>query len=150
MNSKIWGPGAWTLLHSITLNYPESPSQQDKNEYSEFFYSLANVLPCNICQNNYRKNLEELPIKFYLQSKKTLVNWLFEIHNRVNIETNKKTITFKQFEKIYKNIYSRSTESITYYKRKNKIQKIIIYSLLVLIIISLLVYKNFHKILFIK
>ena len=41
MNPNIWGPGAWTFLHSVTLNYPDTPSQQDKNEYADFFKSLA-------------------------------------------------------------------------------------------------------------
>lgn len=150
MNPKIWGPGAWTFLHSVTLNYPDTPSQQDKNEYADFFYSLANVLPCSACQNNFRKNLNDLPIKLYLQSKNSLVEWLFEIHNRINIENKKKIFTLPQFKKLYKQIYNQSTESLTYYKRKNYIQKIIIYILICAIIIIILIQKNYHKILFIK
>ena len=147
MNPKIWGPGAWTLLHSIIFNYPDNPSQQDKNEYTDFFYALANVLPCTNCQNNFKKNLNNLPIKFYLNSKHTLTKWLFEIHNIINQDTKKKTITFKQFKKIYKNMYNQTTESLTYYKRKNKIQKCVIYLLIILIIIIILIQKNYHKIL---
>ena len=26
MEPNIWGPGAWTFLHSITFQYPENPS----------------------------------------------------------------------------------------------------------------------------
>ena len=148
MNSKIWGPGAWTFLHSVTFNYPDKPSQQDKNEYADFFYALANILPCSICQGHFKKNLNDLPIKFYLQSKDSLITWLFEIHNRVNVDTNKKILTFKKFKKIYKNIYNQSSESITYYKRKNVIQRIIIYLLLCIIIAIFLVHKRYHKILF--
>ena len=146
MDPNIWGPGAWTLLHSVTFNYPEKPTQQDKNEYSDFFYALANVLPCGICQDHLKKHLNNIPIKFYLESKETLTKWLFEIHNLVNQDTKKKTITYKHFKKIYKNIYSNSKESITYYKQKNKIQKIIIYLLIILIIVMLLVYKKYHTI----
>ena len=150
MDPKIWGPGAWTFLHSVTLNYPDTPSQQDKNEYADFFYSLANILPCSICQNHFRNNLNELPIKLYLQSKNTLVEWLFEIHNRINVETKKKIITLQEFKKIYKDIYNKSSESLTYYKRKNKIQKIIIYILLFVIVAIILIHKQYHKILFFK
>ena len=150
MNSNIWGPGAWTLLHSITFNYPKTPSQQDKNEYADFFYSLANVLPCATCQNHFRKNLNDLPLKLHLQSRNDLVKWLFEIHNLINIQTNKKTITFKKFQKIYKQLYSKSTESLTYYKNKNKLQRYIIYILIIIIIIIILIHKKYHKILFIK
>ena len=146
MDPNIWGPGAWTLLHSITFNFPKNPSQQDKNEYSDFFYALANVLPCGICQNNLKKNMDNLPIKFYLDSKEKLTKWLFEIHNLVNLETKKKTITYKHFKNIYKQLYSHSTESITYYKKKNRIQKIMIYVLIIFIIIMALVYKKYHTI----
>jgi len=146
MDPNIWGPGAWTLLHSITFNFPENPTQQDKNEYADFFYALANVLPCSVCQNNLKKNMDKIPIKFYLDSKEKLSKWLFEIHNLVNIETKKKTITYKQFKNNYKNLYKQSTESLTYYKRKNKIQKIIIYTLIIFIIIMLLIYKKYHTI----
>jgi|TARA_B110000208_G_scaffold8663_2_gene11172 uncharacterized membrane protein len=146
MDPHIWGPGAWTLLHSVTFNYPEKPTQQDKNEFSDFFYALANVLPCSVCQDHFKKHLNNLPIKFYLESKETLTKWLFEIHNLVNQDTKKKTITYKQFKQIYKNIYSKSKESITYYKQKNKIQKIIIYLLIISIIVMLLVYKKYHTI----
>ena len=146
MDPHIWGPGAWTLLHSVTFNYPEKPTQQDKNEFSDFFYALANVLPCSVCQDHLKKHLNNLPIKFYLESKETLTKWLFEIHNLVNQDTKKKTITYKQFKQIYKNIYSKSKESITYYKQKNKKQKIIIYLLIISIIVMLLVYKKYHTI----
>ena len=146
MDPHIWGPGAWTLLHSVTFNYPEKPTQQDKNEFSDFFYALANVLPCSVCQDHFKKHLNNLPIKFYLESKETLTKWLFEIHNLVNQDTKKKTIKYKQFKQIYKNIYSKSKESITYYKQKNKIQKIIIYLLIISIIVMLLVYKKYHTI----
>lgn len=146
MNPKIWGPGAWTFLHSITFNYPDNPSQQDKNEYSEFFYALANILPCINCQNNFKTNLNNIPIKFYLKSKNRLTKWLFEIHNIINQENKKKAITFEQFKKTYKNIYNQSSESLTYYKRKNKIQKIIIYLLIITIIVFICIYKKYHTI----
>ena len=144
MDPNIWGPGAWTLLHSITFNFPDKPTQQDKNEYSASFYALANVLPCSVCQNNLKKNMNNLPIKFYLDSKEKLTKWLFEIHNLVNQETKKKTITYKQFKNIYKNMYKNSTESLTYYKRKNRIQKMIIYMLFLCIIVIILIYKKYH------
>ena len=37
MNPKIWGPGGWLFLHSITLNYPENPTENDKMYHKNFF-----------------------------------------------------------------------------------------------------------------
>lgn len=89
MDSKIWGPKAWFFLHAITLNYPINPSNVDKENYKNFFISLGNVLPCEICQVNYKNHLEELCINDYLNTRKDLVNWFIKIHNLVNKELNK-------------------------------------------------------------
>ena len=39
MNPEVWGPPAWTFLHSITLAYPDNPSDIDKSNYENFFSS---------------------------------------------------------------------------------------------------------------
>ena len=33
MDTKFWGPDCWNLLHCITQNYPESPSEYSKKNY---------------------------------------------------------------------------------------------------------------------
>ena len=46
MDPNIWGPHAWMFLHSITLTYPEKPTNLDKTNFEMFFNSLQPVLPC--------------------------------------------------------------------------------------------------------
>lgn len=103
MNQKIWGPHMWFSLHSITFTYPFSPSEEDKELITNFFTSLKNILPCITCQLNYRKNLEDLPIQ--TESRKELVHWLIDLHNKVNVETGKAVMSreaaIKHYEKIY-------------------------------------------------
>ena len=36
MDPKIWGPSTWLFLHTITLNYPNNPTQQDIDNYKKF------------------------------------------------------------------------------------------------------------------
>ena len=36
MEAKIWGPHAWIFLHSITMAYPENPTDNDK-KYMKIF-----------------------------------------------------------------------------------------------------------------
>ena len=55
-NNNIWGPSAWTFLHTITFNYPENPNNQDKQNYFNFFNSLKHVLPCKKCKKHYSDN----------------------------------------------------------------------------------------------
>ena len=35
--SKIWGPGLWIGLHSISFGYPINPSEEQKKNYKQFF-----------------------------------------------------------------------------------------------------------------
>ena len=148
MEPNIWGPSAWTFLHSITLNYPDNPTIQQKKIYSDFFYILTKILPCSICKENLKIHMEKYPINFNLDSREKIVKWLIKIHNETNIQNGKKKISYKEFLEIYKNLYKNSEESITYYKNKNKIQKIvlIIAIFLIIFLLSLIIFKNYSNI----
>ena len=127
MDPEIWGPSAWIFLHTITLNYPNNPTIQDKQNYKNFFINLHHILPCEWCSKNYIHHLQKYPIDNYLNTKKNLVEWLINIHNEVNQIFNKKTIDYTEFINIYKKIYE-----------KNKfftIHNIIIFILSIIIII---------------
>ena len=82
-----------------------------------------------------------MPINFNLNSKEKFIKWLVKIHNESNIQNGKREITYDEFLTIYKNLYKNSEESITYYKKKNKIQKIILIILIftILILIGILI-----------
>ena len=43
MVTKIWGPVAWTLLHTISFNYPVNPTLEQKHQYRDFILSLQHV-----------------------------------------------------------------------------------------------------------
>ena len=82
MDPKIWGPSAWLFLHTITFNYPNNPTKEDKENIHKFFDSLKYTIPCRTCKEHYKDNLKNIPIK--LDSKDDLIEWLFDIHNSVN------------------------------------------------------------------
>ena len=84
MDTRFWGPDGWKLLHSIAENYPDKPSNLDKDTYSIFFLSLQHVLPCIYCRKSFTQYINELCIDEYLDSKEKLVEWLYKIHNKVN------------------------------------------------------------------
>lgn len=104
MNQKVWGPHMWFSLHSITFTYPFSPSNEDKEMITDFFTSLKSVLPCITCQLNYTKNLEDLPIQ--TESRKKLVHWLIDLHNKVNVETGNPVITYETAIRFYERKYA--------------------------------------------
>ena len=106
MNPEIWGPHAWTFLHSVTLAYPDNPSDVDKSNYENFFNTLQPILPCAKCSQNYMKHIQEDPISNHLDSKKSLVNWLINVHNKVNKINNKEELTYNEVMNHYKLLYN--------------------------------------------
>ena len=104
---KIWGPHGWKFLHYVSLGYPDKPTDKDKIYYKNFFYSLQNVLPCEKCAQNYKKNIIEYPIDNHLQNRDSLVKWVIDIHNKVNYELGKPQLDYEEAISIYLNEESK-------------------------------------------
>ena len=133
MEPEIWGPGAWTFLHTITLNYPNNPSEDDKQNHKDFFHNLKNFIPCPNCKEHYNINLQKYPIDVNLESKEKLVKWLINIHNEVNIKNNKKVYSYDEVIKLYDNMY----------KGKNKVNYNMILIIIVLVLLCYFIYKGY-------
>ena len=84
MNTTFWGPSGWEFLHTLTFIYPIKPSYNDKVKMQEFMNSINTILPCKYCRLSFTKYTKSLPIHGYLESRDTLVEWLYKIHNKVN------------------------------------------------------------------
>jgi len=84
MQVDKWGPSGWTFLHTISFNYPDNPTNDDKKKYRTFFENVGEILPCKYCRISYKKFITELPIDQFLDSRKQLTKWLYRIHNKVN------------------------------------------------------------------
>jgi copper chaperone CopZ len=114
MDPKIWGGPAWIFLHSVTFNYPKNPTLKEKDAYRVYFNSLKEVLPCGHCKNNLKKNLKKNPIDKALKSRDNLINWLIDIHNQVNIDTEKKIISKKEAINYYVGLYRNNNDCYKY------------------------------------
>lgn len=103
ISPELWGTPLWLSLHFITFSYPTSnPSEKTKREYKQFFKSVGNVLPCSYCRKSFKQFLKEMPLTSrVLSSRKNLVNWLFNFHNKVNVKLQKKPMSKRQFEQKY-------------------------------------------------
>lgn len=107
MKPEIWGPHAWIFLHSITLEYPENPTNDDKVNMLNFINSLGNVLPCQKCRVNFNNHLQKHPVNQYvLSSRSNLVKWLIDIHNDVNVMNNKKELPYEKCVKDLLGLYN--------------------------------------------
>jgi hypothetical protein len=132
MEPKIWGPPAWTFLHSVTFQYPDNPTELDKQKYQQFFESLKYTLPCPTCKEHYSINFEKLPIR--LNTRDELIKWLIDIHNEVNIKNNKKVYSYDE-------VFTKYTELYEDKKTNNNI----ILLILLFLIIGYYYYKNYYK-----
>jgi hypothetical protein len=107
MDPNIWGPKFWFSLHSVSFTYPFNPDEKDKERYKIFFGLLEHLLPCVLCRKNYSKNIKNHPIDKHLNSRKSLVYWLLDIHNMVNKENGKPTMTKDELIENYQRYYGR-------------------------------------------
>ena len=141
MDPNVWGPHAWIFLHTITLNYPNNPSELDKLEIMNFFHNLPTILPCQTCALHFKENLKKYPISKHFHSKKDLVQWLIDMHNEVNKLNNKKIYSYEEVNNYYLNLYNSGQPDMRFINNQSN-YKYIIY----ILILSLLFYifYNFY------
>lgn len=86
MATKLWGPLGWMTLHSISVCYPEIPSDADKAILVRFLDRFRETISCPQCKNHFTAMF-----KNYKQSHPEWANTRFDlflmicrIHNSVN------------------------------------------------------------------
>ena len=138
MNPEIWGPHAWFFLHTITLNYPNNPTREDIENNKKFIKYFGDIIPCDKCKKNFKIHLKELPLTDkVLKNKKSFINWMVEMHNKVNIINNKKKMSVSKFIKNYTQIYNSDNTN----KGNSLFNNFYIILLIFIIIVLYLVYK---------
>ena len=92
--TSIWGPMLWSILHMISLNYPDNPTDIQKINYYIFIISLTKVLPCKTCRINLEKNINTLDfsIEKDMQNRKTFSKFIYKLHCEVNTMLSKSVI----------------------------------------------------------
>lgn len=126
MDPEIWGPPMWFYLHSMTFQYCQDKTCATLPEIEKmksFLVSLQYTLPCQECRDNYARHLRNNPIR--LENRRALFNWVVDLHNSVNRETNEKLLrqfngnpppgrmkrsyTYGEVEDMYRKYYSQSS-----------------------------------------
>lgn len=125
MDPNIWGPHLWFFLHSMSFAYAKNknkPTLAEKYHMYQFLESLKYVLPCS-CKDNYAKHFDSCPPT--LNTRKELFEWLVDLHNKVNKQTNKvldknrdqitprknEKVSYKEVEIRYIDIYNKKSKS---------------------------------------
>jgi len=122
--TTVWGPMMWSYLHTMSFNYPNNPTKEDKKHYKEFIENLQYVLPCKFCRMNLANNLKEFPIKeCHMASRDAFSRYVYDLHETVNKMLKKKSgLTFCEVRDRYENFRSRCTEDPTIFNFKRDME----------------------------
>ena len=86
MNTFLWGPPLWKLVHSLAYCAKAS----DADDVALFFNSFKKVLPCVYCRRSFEEFDNTLRVKYNNQPlvsiirKKQLFAWSYYLHDLVN------------------------------------------------------------------
>lgn len=98
--TTVWGPPLWHVLHTMSFNFPLSPTAADKQHYRGFIEALQFVLPCGVCRANFQRNLREHPpLTHHFESRNAFSRYIHRLHNIVNAMTGKPK-PYPSFEEI--------------------------------------------------
>jgi hypothetical protein len=124
MLTTVWGPSQWHVLHTMSFNYPVTPTLKDKRNYRNYILSLQNVLPCGKCRDNLRKNFKKMPLMMkHMKSRHTFSKYIYDLHELINDMLGKKSgLRYEQVRNTYENFRSRCLATD---KEKEKIQRIL-------------------------
>ena len=95
ISPKIWGPSGWSLLHRMSFCF------KNVKEAHDFYKTLVHILPCPKCRKNMSEHFVNLPIP---KKARDFPEWLWKLHNRVNLSIDKNdndSITFETVRNKY-------------------------------------------------
>ena len=151
----VWGPHGWKFIHYITLGYPVVPNEEDKKNYYNFFHALRYVIPCSICGNHFKENLEKTPLDDdSLSTKMKLIEWGIKMHNHVNKINRKKEYTVEEGLQILLTnkescyIEKKDEDEVESFENKDSknIQYLVTISILVnILLIMYILFKSYKK-----
>lgn len=104
MGTQAWGPPMWTTIHFIALGYPANPTLDEKSHYQTFYENLYLFIPCKMCSDHYKAHIENLPVEKYLDSRDELFSWTVKLHNKVNVDLDKKEWSLEEAHIYYQNL----------------------------------------------
>mgnify|MGYP001997955489 CR=1 FL=1 len=105
LDPAIWGPAGWTFLHAITFEFPERPTYENRLSMSMLMWSVADLLPCQQCCDEFTSVLEEYAIcpdcPIIKGGRSVLAPWLVKVHNEVNERLDKPYMSYSKVQKLY-------------------------------------------------
>ncbi|KAJ7099462.1 ERV/ALR sulfhydryl oxidase domain-containing protein [Mycena belliarum] len=93
------GRATWKLLHTMTLRYPEKPTQDERDALGSYFHLLSRLYPCGECASEFQMLLEKHPPQ--TSSRRSASLWLCSVHNIVNKRLHKEPFDCAHLDDTY-------------------------------------------------
>ncbi|KAJ6631498.1 ERV/ALR sulfhydryl oxidase domain-containing protein [Mycena sp. CBHHK59/15] len=93
------GRATWKLLHTMTLRYPETPTQDERDALSSYFHLLSRLYPCGECAAEFQMLLKKYPPQ--TSSRHSASLWLCSVHNVVNERLHKEPFDCAHLDDTY-------------------------------------------------
>jgi len=112
MLTTVWGPSMWHYLHTMSFNYPITPTTEDKKHYRDFMLNLQYVLPCKYCRQNLTKNYKAFPLRpSDMLNRESFSRYVYKLHEMVNKMLKKKSgLTYCDVRERYEHFRARCTD----------------------------------------
>lgn len=104
---SVWGPFFWHTMHMAAIGYSKTPTYGEKHAAKEFFEALQFLIPCEVCRQHYRKNLQDMPVSPHLDRREDLFRWTVNMHNQVNKTLNKPIMKEREVIRYYYRLGNR-------------------------------------------
>lgn len=145
MDSTVWGPKLWFVMHTFALSYPENPSKTDKMAMDEFFNNLKLTIPCPTCRKHYSEILAKNPVSNHLSDRASLFAFTVDVHNEVNKTLDKPLLSVEHAMYIHLQHYDQTKPQTKPQKSTNTMSVCLWLLLIIATIVIIPVLKNFNK-----
>jgi mitochondrial FAD-linked sulfhydryl oxidase len=100
-DSKELGRSTWTFLHTTAAYLPETPSENEKQQFSNLITAISHLYPCRNCADHLQSYLDVNPLN--LESKRSISQWICKFHNEVNQMLGKEVFDCTKIDERWKN-----------------------------------------------
>lgn len=107
-----WGNSTWYLFHIIAENITDNIFTKERNNLINMVKQICSMLPCPDCAKHATDLLNRYNFNL-LKTREDFKNFLFQFHNKVNSNTNKKIFTKEELDEKYKK--TNLSASINYF-----------------------------------
>ena len=91
------GRASWTLLHTMTANYPEKPPMTQQFETKQFLSLFGKMYPCWSCADDFGAWMQD-GNEPRVSNRDEFGRWMCEAHNAVNVKLGKESFDCNKWE----------------------------------------------------